>query len=236
MGLFFWRMLTRCCSGQHTNPPLGQRGDSKQEMRPSASDWSGRMNESEAAAPTVATEEDEEQARRRRKERILASREDRLAKIMSMASGRTVDPKEIHIDRTPSPSVSERAAAGIGRLEDPADDSTASLNQQASTSSLAREAGAAPHKRGAANDATFHLVVVLLAAILFYVWHLAVQGRFGTPPLVSYLEAFSPSQLLLGSFLTVEAIEFAAGRVSVTGMIGDFALYLWLILVLIKIY
>jgi hypothetical protein len=177
---------------------------------------------------------DDDKVRVRRKEKIINSREDRLAKIMSMASGRAVDPAEIHLDRTPSPSFSETAAAGIGNLKPAENTSTSGIS--------------ATTKNNVAKSRIFkdsrHFLVIVVSAIFFLTWQKYVNssnsGSFSSGPFSSgFLNSLMPAgtepwKILFGSFFAVEIIEYFAGRVTLSGIPSDLAIFLFVILCSLK--
>lgn len=162
----------------------------------------------------------------------MGSREDRLAKIMSMASGRVVDPKEVHVDRVPSPSFSECAAAGIGDLNASSSVSTiTSSNGQAETKSIPKAHSLCPTSQFGRMR---HLVSVFLTLILFCVWyHFVILKKADSFPLLAFCE---PWQLLFGLFCGVEALEWSSGRLgSPLDILRDAALYLFVLIIFLKI-
>jgi hypothetical protein len=184
-------------------------------------DWLIRMTghsvEDEAAAAAAS--------RQRRTENIMKKREDRLAKIMSLASGRAVDPKEIHLDRTPSPTVSERAAAGVGPLADDSDSRLLSIsNITPSNQSTLTISG--PSKLR-------HTLIIIGAALLFCLWHSSMNSGKLSLPFIP--ETATPWQVLYGAFSGVELFEVIAGRVSLFGAVSDLSIYLFVILCVLKI-
>lgn len=179
--------------------------------------------EAEISVPPVAGANEEESAvRQRRKEKIMQSREDRLAKILSMASGRTVDPKEVHLDRTPSPSISEVAAAGVGPMpKTPITDTVIASSPASSlrTSTRHNLARLAPSQQGR------HTIVVLLAATLFTFWCAYWNGT-------RLSSSFEPWQVALSVFFVIQTVEHTCGRLHLMTLLSDSALFGFVILVL----
>ena len=184
-------------------------------------DWSIRITEHSAEDEAAAAA-----SRQRRTENIMKKREDRLAKIMSLASGRTVDPKEIHLDRTPSPTVSERAAAGVGPLANDSDSRLLStLNITPNSQSIATTFGPSKWR---------HTLIIIGTALLFCLWHNSMNsGKLSLPFIPANA---TPWQVLYGSFTGVELFEAIAGRVSLTGALSDLSIYLFVILCVLKVW
>lgn len=162
----------------------------------------------------------------------MGSREDRLAKIMSMASGRVVDPKEVHVDRVPSPSFSECAAAGIGDLNaSPSVSTITSSNGQAETKSMPKAHSPCLTSRFGCMR---HLVSVLLTVILFCVWyHFVILKKADSFLLLAFCE---PWQLLFGLFCAVEALEWSSGQLGrPLDILRDAALYLFILILFLKL-
>ena len=170
----------------------------------------------------------------RRKEKIMQSREDRLAKILSMASGRTVDPKEVHLERTPSPTISEVAAAGVGPVPklDPTNASSSVLNS--STSSINNRIKSKSMRR-VINSEAIHTMLILLTAIFFVVWHQRFYIERATLMGEQAAGSFMPWHILLAAFIAVESIEYMRGRLLPTSALGDAALYIFVIVILLKV-
>lgn len=168
-----------------------------------------------------------EEARHRRKDKIISSREERLAKIMSLASGRTVDPKEVHLDRTPSPSVSERAAAGVGALSEETSTTNVSSTSNVGTAAVKSTVRTKRYKK------IRHVIVILLAALFFCIWDYFANVkdtlRIVLPPTASTW------QVSLAVFLGIESVEFSLGRLALLDVFGDLALYIFVILCSLKI-
>lgn len=185
-------------------------------------------NAPSSSGANVNDKEDEETLRQRRKEKILASREDRLAKIMSMASGRTVDPKEVHLDRTPSP------AAGVGRFElnkSKESVSNVSLSETGTTCTsnlgLTKTTGT---MSSVMSPARYHLMIIILAANLLCAWNYYSRTAVG-----KYLPGQPTWQAFLATFTGLELIEYFRGRASLMTILGDLALFLLINLLFIKL-
>jgi len=166
---------------------------------------------------------------RERRRKILEAREDRLAKIMSLASGRTVDKSEVQVDRTPSPTFSERAAAGVGPLETPIKEFQSEA--MASSSSTARSTTGFSAPRGPLR----HTMIIILAACVFVSWYMA--SRPAIPESVHVARTFfSPWQVMFATFLGVESIEAYFHRLTLMDGLADAGLYLFTVILLVKLF
>lgn len=183
-------------------------------------------DDAKGSPPRATVGEGDATARQRRKDKIMQSREDRLAKILSMASGRPVDPKEVHLDRTPSPTVSEVAAAGVGPvLKAPLDESiTLSSSPASSPLTHARHnvVRLSPGSRGR------HTIIIVLAAALFSLWSVYWNGT-------KLSSSFEPWQVALSVFFVIQSVEGATGRLQPRGLLSDCALFVFVILLMTKV-
>lgn len=161
----------------------------------------------------------------------MSAREDRLAKIMSMASGRTVDPKEVHVDRTPSPSFSERAAAGVGDVIKPQPPGT-DLAGEASAMSRSRMPAC---RRSVRCLRICHILSIVVTSIIFCGWYYLVFVReVGS---LQSLALGEPWQLLFALFCGVEGLEWYSGRLTnPLDIPRDAALYLFSLLLFLKLF
>ncbi len=196
-----------------------------------------------------------------RRRRILGAREDRLARIMSLGTGRTVDPSEVKLgalhEAPPaqpplSPTDSERAAAGIGSA---LDRRSSSDSEEGESVGDGKEEGlslldpdpevAPPCPRRVARQ---HLIVVVLTAVAVIIWlRLAVMSsyasdaqtrRTGFSAMRARMSAAQstsePWHVVAGSFVAVEAAEWILGRISLLSVPRDAALYALLLLLAVR--
>lgn len=190
------------------------------------------------------TSPDDTVLRQRRKEKIMQSREDRLAKILSMASGRSIDPAQVHLDRTPSPTISETAAAGVGTLSEleghssPSEGNTTHSNRGNNISTASLASGMLS-MRGLSRGAA-HGVVVVLGAIGFCVW-LKLTGLYNQSMINLFIDnnikhnTFQPWHILTTVFLGLEAIEMIKARTQPLQILQDVVLYLFVIILLYQL-
>lgn len=172
---------------------------------------------------------DNQNSLRERRKKILEAREDRLAKIMSLASGRTVDRSEVQVDRTPSPTISERAAAGVGPLET----LTKKIQPEAmasSSSTIRSTTGSIVSRCGPLR----HTMIIALAACVFVSWYLASMPAI--PEAAHVTRAlFSPWQVMFATFLGIESIEAYFYRLTLMDGLFDAGLYLFSVILLFKL-
>ncbi len=215
---------------------------------------------SDASVPGAASGGENEELQRRRKEKILASREDRLAKILSMTAGRTVSPSEVKVDPLPKITTPAPSAAVVTR------------GPVASASALPLAAVAQQQAQQQARRARKHMAAVITAAALFCLWlqvslmapaalrhslNGLLDGLFVRLPLLgdpakrmaarntavralvrlcARSEAATP-YYLVGLFGVVEALEFLCGRLSSPATVAmDGITYLLLVLSFTKLH
>lgn len=189
---------------------------------PNAADAKESTEIRTSIALSAGTNEGETAVRQRRKEKIMQSREDRLAKILSMASGRTVDPREVHLDRTPSPSISEVAAAGIGPMPKTPTNETVTASSPVSSLRVHPRYNLARLTPGQQGR---HTIVVLLAATLFTLWWAYWSGT-------RLSSSFEPWQVAFSVFFVIQTVEYTCGRLHPVTLLSDSALFGFGILVL----